>query len=291
MKRALAGALRATARASVAIVGLPARAVRAVSTRAMGARGVERDAWLICGLGNPGAKFAGTRHNVGFEVVDALARRAGIELTSTKHRAVLGVGKLGRSAVVLAKPQTFMNLSGKSVREMMRAFKIDKSRIVIVYDDLETKLGELRMKTSGSHGGHNGVRSVIDDATRGDRSFARVKIGIGRPKDENTAVYEYVLSRFDEDDAVKVNGAVDDAVEALQEVLLDNKFGDAMTRYNTKYAPKKVKPPKKPKTPKPSQERVNVITTVGADDDVKVTLEVSLPQKKKTPVPAPAERL
>jgi PTH1 family peptidyl-tRNA hydrolase len=266
MKRALAGALRATARASVAIVGLPARAVRAVSTRAMGARGVERDAWLICGLGNPGAKFAGTRHNVGFEVVDALARRAGIELTSTKHRAVLG-------------------------REMMRAFKIGKSRIVIVYDDLETKLGELRMKTSGSHGGHNGVRSVIDDATRGDRSFARVKIGIGRPKDENTAVYEYVLSRFDEDDAVKVNGAVEDAVEALQEVLLDNKFGDAMTRYNTKYAPKKVKPPKKPKTPKPSQERVNIITTVGADDDVKVTLEVSLPQKKKTPVPAPAERL
>jgi hypothetical protein len=101
-------------------------------------------------------------------------------------------------------------------------------------------------------------------------------------------VYEYVLSRFDEDDAVKVNGAVDDAVEALQEVLLENKFDDAMTRYNTKYAPKKVKPPKKPKTPKP-QERVNVITTVGADDDVKVTLEVSLPQKKKTPVPAPAE--
>ena len=153
----------------------------------------------------------------------------------------------------------------------MRTFKIPRDRLLIVYDDLDTPLAELRMKMSGSHGGHNGVRSIIDDATKGMKDFARVKVGIGRPKDSTTPVYEYVLSKFNDEDAAKMIEAVNEAKKSVTEVLMENNLSDAMTRCNSKFAPKKVKAPKKPKIPK---ESVIVTAQNDGNDRVKVTLEV-----------------
>lgn len=270
MRDGIAGALRAIARGALTVAGAPARAIGRAAKRARrdDASGTE---WAIVGLGNPGKKFDGTKHNVGFDVVDALAAAEGIEVGTKRHGALVGVGSVGGSTCVLAKPQTYMNLSGKSLREIMRGFSIPKSRVLVIYDDLETPLGELRMKASGTHGGHNGIRSVIDDAFGGARDFARVKVGIGRPKDDSVAVYEYVLSKFDADDEVRVRRAISEAAAAVRELLTEKNLDNVMTRVNTKYAPKKVKPPKQPKPPK---ERVFVTTTIDEQEEVKVNLEV-----------------
>jgi len=282
MKRAVAGALRVAASGAIKLITLPARALnsarRSVGGGTSGGMGV--DAWAVVGLGNPGKKFDGTKHNVGFDVVDELARREGIPMVNSKCRAIIGVGKIGHTPVVLAKPQTFMNLSGKSVRDVMRTYRIPKSRILIVYDDLDTKIAELRVKVSGSHGGHNGVRSVIDDATGGAKDFPRVKVGIGRPSDDSVPIYEYVLSRFEEDDRKNIDIAVSDAVDVVREVLVDQNLDNAMTRCNTKYAPKKVKAQKKPKQPK---ERIFVSAVV--DDNENVTLSLAVKSQGQTNKP------
>lgn len=270
MKRAVAGALRVAASGAIKLITLPARALNS-ARRSIGGGGMGAGAWAVIGLGNPGKKFDGTKHNVGFDVVDELARREGIPMVASKCRAIVGVGKIGHTPVVLAKPQTFMNLSGKSVRDIMRTYRIPKSRILIVYDDLDTKIAELRVKVSGSHGGHNGVRSIIDDATGGAKDFPRVKVGIGRPSDDSVPIYEYVLSRFEEGDRKNIDVAVTDAVDVVREVLVDQKLDNAMTRCNTKYAPKKVKAPKKPKQPK---ERVFVSAMVDNNEHVTLSLEV-----------------
>lgn len=278
MRDAVARATRALGRVASTMVRAPARVIGSVSRRARGVRTsadeASRDgdgAWAVFGLGNPGKKFDGTKHNVGFDVIDVLASALGVEVTAKKHAALVGTWASGDARAVLVKPQTFMNLSGKSVRAIMRAHKIPKSRVVIVYDDLETNLGEIRLKVSGTHGGHNGIRSIIDDALGGARDFARVKVGIGRPKSDDVPVYEYVLSKFDVDDADKMRDAVADAVEAVRAVLTENRFEDVMMRVNTKFAPKKVKPPKKPKAPK---ERVFVTATVDENEHVELTLDV-----------------
>ena len=271
MKRAILGVLRGIASGAKKLVTLPASAISSARNRSMGAKSDAKSTWAVIGLGNPGHKFDGTRHNVGFDVIDAIATIEGIAVTSAKCRALVGVGKVGQCTVVLAKPQTYMNLSGKSVRDIMKTFKIPRDRLLIVYDDLDTPLAELRMKMSGSHGGHNGVRSIIDDATKGMKDFARVKVGIGRPKDSTTPVYEYVLSKFNDEDAAKMIEAVNEAKKSVTEVLMENNLSDAMTRCNSKFAPKKVKAPKKPKIPK---ESVIVTAQNDGNDQVKVTLEV-----------------
>ncbi len=276
MKRTAQGALKATAHVARAVN--PLRALkRTLST--------DSSTWLICGLGNPGAKFTRTKHNVGFDVIDEVVSGCGGEYAS-ERKALVAKVTFDATSCVVCKPQTFMNLSGKSVRQLMKAYQIPKERVVIVYDDLDTNLGEMKVKVSGSHGGHNGIRSIIDDATNGSRDFPRVKIGIGRPSDANVPIYEYVLSRFSESEDVKIRETVREAAGVVRDIVLDGRVDDVMTRINTKYAPKK--PAKPAKQPKPPKERV-VMTTAVEGDSIKVTLDVRAPGKPNAKKPAVVE--
>ncbi|CAD5313079.1 unnamed protein product [Arabidopsis thaliana] len=136
--------------------------------------------WLIVGLGNPGKKYQGTRHNVGFEMVDALADAEGISMNTVNFKALFGKGVIGNIPIMLAKPQTFMNLSGESVGQIVSFYKIPLKQVLVVYDDLDLPFGKLRLLPKGGHGGHNGMRSIID-RLKGSRDFPRLRIGIGRP--------------------------------------------------------------------------------------------------------------
>ena len=208
--------------------------------------------YAIVGLGNPGKRFEGTRHNVGFEVIDSLRKNGGSKLlekscsssslsssslrlqnNSSVNSEISDVvlaeyivneeeenegdddeSKSPSSStrvsrkIVLAKPQTFMNVSGTAVRKIMRKYRVPIENVLVVYDDLDTKVGQIRIKKSGSHGGHNGIRDILD-IPRVKNAFPRVRVGIGRPENESVQVYEHVLSKFREED----RGEIDKAVE------------------------------------------------------------------------------
>lgn len=150
--------------------------------------------WLFVGLGNPGARYEGTRHNVGFRCLDWIGGANGITIDRKQHNAIVGSGRIGAEKVLLAKPQTFMNVSGKSVRKIMDFYKIRHDHLVVVYDDLDTEPGRVRLRAKGGHGGHNGMRSII--AVLGNsQDFARIRIGIGRPAGR-TPVADWVLQDF-----------------------------------------------------------------------------------------------
>ena len=144
---------------------------------------------LIVGLGNPGDKYQGTRHNVGFDVIDALARQEGLKLTDQKFRSDYTIWRVGDEKVLLVKPYTFMNLSGEAVLPLMSYYNISPDELVVVYDDLDLEPGKLRLRQSGSAGGHNGVKSIIE--MLGTQDFKRVKIGIGRPQCSTTFRYRW----------------------------------------------------------------------------------------------------
>ena len=133
---------------------------------------------LIVGLGNPGTKYAGTRHNVGFSVIVGLADKYNIELSEKKHKAIYGRGMIEGEKVILAMPQTFMNLSGESVRELVDYYKCDPSDVIVAYDDIDLAVGKLRIREKGSAGGHNGMKNIISHL--GTQEFVRVRVGIGR---------------------------------------------------------------------------------------------------------------
>ncbi|XP_021659130.2 peptidyl-tRNA hydrolase, chloroplastic isoform X2 [Hevea brasiliensis] len=136
----------------------------------------QQQPWLIVGLGNPGKKYQGTRHNVGFEMVDAIANAEGISISSVSFRALFGKGFIGNVPVMLAKPQTFMNSSGESVGAIVSYYKIPLKQVLLIYDDLDLPFAKLRLLPKGGHGGHNGMRSVIDHF-KGIRDFPRLRVG------------------------------------------------------------------------------------------------------------------
>lgn len=136
--------------------------------------------WLIVGLGNPGRKYTGTRHNVGFELVEVIAAAEGISMSSVSFKSSFGKGYIGNVPVLLSRPQTFMNVSGESVGPMVSYYKIPLKQVLLIYDDLDLPFAKLRLLPKGGHGGHNGMRSVIDHF-KGNRDFPRLRIGIGRP--------------------------------------------------------------------------------------------------------------
>ena len=149
--------------------------------------------YIIAGLGNPGKQYESTRHNVGFCVIDILADRMGVCVEEKKHKALCGRGILEGHKIVLLKPQTFMNLSGESIRGAADYYKVEKENIMIIYDDISLEPGQLRIRKKGSAGGHNGIKNII--AHLGTQEFPRIKVGIGdKPRQMDLA--DYVLSRF-----------------------------------------------------------------------------------------------
>lgn len=174
--------------------------------------------WLIVGLGNPGPKYAHHRHNVGFMAVDEIAKAHGISLERLQKNCHVGRGYICDRKVLLAKPMTFMNNSGEGVSKLLDYYKIPLSNLIVLYDDLDTNLGSVRLRAKGGHGGQNGMRSIIDCV--GSNGFARVKIGIGRPEPGRDVV-SHVLSGFRQEEKVQVEKDIlPRAVETVQSVLV-----------------------------------------------------------------------
>lgn len=189
--------------------------------------------YLIAGLGNPTKQYKDTRHNVGFEVIDALAEKYNITISEKKHKALIGKGVVEGQKVILAKPQTYMNLSGESIVELINYFKLDpETEMIIVFDDISFAPGNLRIRQSGSAGGHNGVKSIIK--CLGTQKFMRIKVGVGeKPKDWDLA--DYVLGHFTEQEREHLRGAIDRAIEALG-YMVNGEIAKAMNQYNKKVA-------------------------------------------------------
>ncbi|MFA9559787.1 aminoacyl-tRNA hydrolase [Evansella sp. AB-rgal1] len=183
---------------------------------------------LIVGLGNPGKKYDGTRHNIGFDVIDRCEDQLAITLDQSKFKGIYGFRKIGENKVFLLKPLTYMNLSGESIIPLMNYYKINKDDLLVVYDDLDLAPGTIRLRQKGSHGGHNGIKSII--AQLGTDQFNRIRIGIGRPP-QGQAVPDYVLGTFSKEDLTVVDEAVIKATNAI-ETWTTKPFLQVMNEYN-----------------------------------------------------------
>lgn len=184
--------------------------------------------YLIVGLGNPGPEYKNTRHNLGFMVIDELARRQGISSLKSKCQSSIAETKLASHKVIIAQPQTFMNNSGPAVRGLLDWFKIDPANLILVYDDVDLEVGQLRLREKGNAGGHHGVESVINSI--GTTQFARVRIGIGR-ESLTADVTDYVLQRIPADQQEALAEAVIAAADAVQSILSDG-LAKAMNKFN-----------------------------------------------------------
>jgi PTH1 family peptidyl-tRNA hydrolase len=182
---------------------------------------------LIVGLGNPGAQYKGTRHNIGFAVIDEIARRASVGFESAPAEAVIAKWRRPDGVALMAKPLTFMNLSGQAVGEIVRYFKIDAADLLIVVDEAQLPLGRLRARARGSAGGHNGLKSVI--AHLGDE-FPRLRIGVGRGEQQRDLA-DHVLSRFEKDEAAEVERMTARAADAA-EMFITSGIEAVMNAYN-----------------------------------------------------------
>lgn len=186
--------------------------------------------YIIAGLGNPGKQYEHTRHNVGFDTLDKLADKYQISIDTRKHKAVCGQGYIEGQKVILVKPQTYMNLSGESLREIIDFYKLNPAEdLIVIYDDISLDPGQLRIRGKGSAGGHNGIKSII--AHLGSE-FPRVKVGIGE-KPAHFDLADYVLSHFQKADRELVEDAMDRAVGAISMIVQGNLSG-AMNEYNKK---------------------------------------------------------
>ena len=183
---------------------------------------------LIIGLGNPGFQYRGTRHNMGFQCVDLMAKMWSIPVKDRRSKAVLGRGNYLGQEIVLAKPRTFMNNSGEGVSYLINRFAADVDHLVVIYDDMELPLGRLRIRASGSDGGHRGVRSIIFNLKT--RTFPRIRLGIGFPPEGQDPV-DFVLGRFSKEESTVVNQAVETVVQAV-ECWLEEDIDVAMNRFN-----------------------------------------------------------
>jgi PTH1 family peptidyl-tRNA hydrolase len=187
--------------------------------------------FMIVGLGNPTKEYKGTRHNVGFDAIDALAEKYKINVDSKKHKGIYGSGYIEGYKVVLIKPQTYMNLSGESVREFIDYYKTDpETELIVIYDDIDLEVGQLRIRKKGSAGGHNGIKNII--VHLGTQNFNRIKIGVGeKPKGMDLA--DYVLGHFSKEDRVNVEEALKHTVAAV-EIMITKDVDAAMNVYNQK---------------------------------------------------------
>lgn len=189
--------------------------------------------YLIIGLGNPGKDYKNTRHNIGFDVIETLAEEERIGVLEKKHKAVIGKGVVAGQKVLLAMPQTYMNLSGESVRELVDYYKVDETcEVIVISDDISLAPGQIRIRKKGSAGGHNGLKNII--AHLGHDEFCRIKMGVGeKPKGYDLA--DYVLGHFTQDERKIMDEAAKEACEAIRMILSDD-IDKAMNRFNAKKA-------------------------------------------------------
>ena len=186
---------------------------------------------VIVGLGNPGKKYDNTRHNIGFEALDYIADKEGISINTGKHKALIGTGYMGGEKVLLVKPQTFMNLSGESVAELLHYYKIDpEEELLVIFDDISLAPGNIRIRKKGSAGGHNGIKNII--AMTGTENFKRIKVGVGE-KPAGWDLADHVLGRMSEEDRAAFEEAVKESVKAV-EMILEDEIDQAMNDFNRK---------------------------------------------------------
>ncbi len=187
--------------------------------------------FVIVGLGNPEKKYFHTRHNVGFDTIDALSDKYGIGLTETKFKAVYGKGRIGNERVILVKPLTYMNLSGEAVAPICNYFKVDtKENLIVISDDVELDVGKIRVRPKGSSGGHNGLKNII--ALLGHQEFSRIRIGVGK-KPKEWDMVDWVLGHFEGEDATAIKDGIDKACGAVIEII-ENGPDSAMNKFNGK---------------------------------------------------------
>ncbi|KAK1298215.1 hypothetical protein QJS10_CPB14g00397 [Acorus calamus] len=186
--------------------------------------------WLLVGLGNPGSVYRGTRHNVGFEMVDAIAEAEGISVNSVRFKALFGKGRIGDVPIILAKPQTFMNASGESVGSIVSYYDIPLNQVLLIFDDLDLPFAKLRLLPKGGHGGHNGMRSVINHL-KGARDFPRLRIGIGRPPGKMDSA-NYVMRPFNKKEREELDLTFQEGAEAVRVLVLED-FNKSATLVNS----------------------------------------------------------
>jgi PTH1 family peptidyl-tRNA hydrolase len=187
--------------------------------------------YIIAGLGNPGREYDNTRHNIGFAAIDKIADREDIAVIEKKHKAIIGKGYIEGQKLILAKPQTFMNLSGESVRELVDYYKVDeKTELIVISDDISLDVGHIRVRKKGSAGGHNGLKNII--AHLGHDTFVRIKVGVGeKPKGYDLA--DYVLGHFQTDEKQTMDDAALRVYEAVCTIITEG-ADVAMNMYNRK---------------------------------------------------------
>ncbi|MBU3093066.1 aminoacyl-tRNA hydrolase [Clostridium sp. CM028] len=182
--------------------------------------------YLVVGLGNPGNEYRYTRHNVGFDVINLMAEKYNTSINRIKFKGVCGEIIISGEKVILLKPSTYMNLSGESVREAASFYKIPNENIIIMYDDISLDAGKLRIRSKGSAGGHNGIKSII--ANMSSDIFLRIKIGVGQPE---KALIPHVLGRFSKEDRVLVEKTFEASIKAVQTIIAKG-YTEAMNQFN-----------------------------------------------------------
>lgn len=187
--------------------------------------------YIIVGLGNPGKEYVGTRHNVGFQTLDRIADKYNIDISEKKHKAIIGKGYIEGQKAVLVKPQTYMNLSGESVRAVIDYYKVDETQeLIVIYDDVSMEVGKLRIRKKGSAGGHNGIKNII--AHLGHDVFLRIKVGVGeKPKGYDLA--DYVLGHFTKGERVIMEECGEKISDAIV-LMMEDKVDEAMNKINVK---------------------------------------------------------
>ena len=185
---------------------------------------------IIIGLGNPEPEYSRTRHNMGFDVINILAEKNNIDLSRTKYNAIYGTGIINGEKVILIKPQTFMNNSGESAVEFAKFYKEEINNILVVYDDMDTEIGTIRVRAKGGAGSHNGMKSIVSELNSED--FPRIRVGIGRPKSEYDRI-DYVIGQIPEKEYIELQKGEKIAVEAT-EYWIKNGIDNTMNKYNIK---------------------------------------------------------
>lgn len=184
--------------------------------------------YLIVGLGNPESDYSKTRHNMGFDVINKVAEKFDIQVNKTKFKALYGAGVINDEKVVLIKPQTYMNLSGEAVQEFVNFYKIEDNNLIVIFDDIDTTPGKIRIRKSGGPGTHNGMKSVVSCLSRED--FPRIRVGIGMPE-HKTDLINYVIGHVSDEDYKVLQEGVNIAADAVEEILKSG-VDIAMNKYN-----------------------------------------------------------